>query len=360
MKKKEGYWSRIKNKYIKIRQYYRSKILIYEALSLSIASIIILGSVLYGWHHKNDIQYKRAMTISDVNQELNFTKTGVQAKLREQKRYHDMTVIPINISSEDRQSFNAEDYLVAIMPLKKDTTKEKLEESVSASFVSFGANGETAIVLKGELPKEPLQIILRNDNNFSESNDGSGQLDIDGKTTEVDYNAISFTVNPKGNNVKKDSSISQDMKMSDLYLTSIGNKQFKQIDFEEKTSIKKQHRLEDKKSTFEDSINKMNQALNKEKNDFKADESTSDSDTTTSSVTTNDVEEFDDTNMEGSDIESLRNTAIAKLEVINQDISTTKDDQDALNRERNDKIDYTKKVFDLVTITNKYKIIDKE
>lgn len=360
MKKKEGIWSRIKNKYIKIRQYYRSKILIYKALSISIAIILIVGALIYGWNHKNDIQYQRAMTLSDVNQEVSFTKTDVDAKLRKQKRYKDMTVIPINISAEDRQSFNAKDYLVGIMPLKKNTTKEKLEETVSASFVTFGSNGETAIVLKGDLPKEPLQIILRNDSNFSESNEGTGELEIDGKVTEVDYNAISFTVNPKGNNVKKDSTISQDMKMSDLYLTAIGNKQFEKIDSDEKEKVKEQHDLEVQKDAFEKNINKMNQALNKDNNDFTADESTNDNDSTTSTVNTDDMENFDDTNMESSDVESLRNSDIAKLDVINQDLNTSKEDQDALNRQRNQKIEYTKQVFSLVTITNNYQIIEKE
>ncbi|MGC9650927.1 hypothetical protein ACO2FA_12680 [Staphylococcus warneri] len=80
------------------------------------------------------------------------------------------------------------------------------------------------MVIKGKLPKEPINVIIRNDSKFTSSNYGDGKILINGVEKEVDYNGVSFTINPKGNNVKQDKIINKDMRMSDLYTTAFAKK----------------------------------------------------------------------------------------------------------------------------------------
>lgn len=323
------------------------------------ASTLIVIAIIYGWNHKNNVQYKRAMTISDLNQELQFSKTGSSLKLIEQKRYKDMTVIPIEISADDRQSLNAKEYLIGIMPLENGYTKEELEKNVSANLVFFGTNGEGAIVLRGNLPKAPLQIILQNRSDFSDTNSGPGTLMIEGKESEVDYNGVAFTINPKGDNVKKDSKITPDMKMSDLYLTAIGDKQYAKLKAQNKQSIKEEERLNKQKTSIITSIQQMNNAIGKDKDDLSIDETVSSNNESTA-VTLDEIEGFEDTNMDNADIESLRNEAVYKLEDVDSKIEDEKRNQDSINIEHKNLDEFVDKMYDLVSINDEYQIIDNE
>ncbi len=323
------------------------------------ACSLIIVSLIYGWNHKNNVQYKRAMTISDINQELQFSRTGTEVKLIEQKRYKNMTVIPIKLDGDDRQSLDAKEYLVAIMPLEKGYTKEQLDKNVSASLVFFGTDGEGAIVLRGKLPKAPLQMILQNKSDFSERNSGPGTLMIEGREEEVDYNGVAFTINPRGENVKLDQKISADMKMSDLYLSAIGDRQYEKLKAQTKQSINEEKRLNKEKANIISSIQQMNKALEKDKDDFTIDETTSNDDESTT-VTMDELEEFEDTNMDNADIEKLRNDAVYRLEDVNDKIEDEQMNQDAINVEKEKLDDYVSRMYDLVSISDDYTIIENE
>ncbi|MCD8845150.1 hypothetical protein [Staphylococcus gallinarum] len=291
------------------------------------------------------------MTVSNLDQELKFSQTGSEVKLHPQKRYKDMTVIPFKIDSGDKQSLNAKDYLVGLM--NKDG---KINHTASASLVSFSSDGEMAIVLKGDYPKEPLQIILQNNNDFEQSESGEKYITIWGQDQKVKYNGVGFTVNPKGNNVKNDSRISQDMRMKDLYLVSKGDREYKKLDKEESNTKKRLKTYKKKQKENERQIMQLNEALHKDKDDFNKDESSDDSSSTNyeSTLSDSDYDNLEDSDLSTNDMKDIRSSHINELQNTKDSIKEEKRNLEGINNTRKQLDNLVSKMNDLTTLSNKY------
>ncbi|WP_251522102.1 hypothetical protein [Staphylococcus sp. Marseille-Q6910] len=349
---KKGFFSKIKNLFKQIGDNLRTYRIISKTVMWILGFIILFVSIGGGYIHKYKHDVKQAMTLSDVKQELAFSQTGLEMSLNKQKRYKDMTVIPIKFENGEDQSVNAKDYITGIVS-KKGQVPNK---NISASFVSFGSSGEMALVLRGQLPKEPMQILLQNNKSFTTKNDGDGTVVMWGKEKKTKTNAVGFTINPKGNNVEKDSRINKDMTMSDLYATAFSDKQNQQLDKEEKNTENKLEKLKSKKSEYKRQIRQLNKALDKKTTNYKLDNDTSEDDETTSyrnTLDSKDYQDIKDTDLSNSNMKSVRNSIIQDKESLESDIDDEKQNLKGIDSQRKKLKEHTDKINDLTTISNK-------
>lgn len=353
--KSSGFFSNVKNFFRSIRRTFRANIVISKTFFWALAILLLVFSIVGGLIRKDKVQTERALTLSDINQEVAFTQTDVKVKLEEQKRYNDMTVIPLSFESNDSQSLDAKDYHVAIMP----QDGKEISPDTKISIASFNTTGKMAIVLKGNLKKEPIQIILENKSNYLKDEDSKeSYLTIWGKDTKVTYNGVAFTINPKGNNVKNDKRINQDMLMKDLYLTSFGDKEISKLDHEKSKKEDEDEVLNNKLHEYERRVQQLNKALKKDKNDFMLTNTTTSNDEYISdSVDSYDYDNFDSSNLSSSDLESLRNENIRKVEQIKSDIKDVSQEIIGIENQKSTLNDTINKMNDLTTLSNDYEIL---
>ena len=342
------YGSNILSWYYAVSKFIKTNTLAYRLFWLLFFCGLIILAVAMGEHHKNKEEYIKAMTVSDIDQSLSFSKTGTDIKLYPQKRNKDMTIVPFKLGDTDNQSAHAEDYKVMLMPIMR----ESLPKNISTSVVFFGSSGEGAIAIKGDLPKEPVAIVLTNQSDFAteDANAGEGKITIAGEETEVDYNGVGFTINAKAKNVKKDKLINQDMSMSDLYFSVFAKKQLDDISTNFEKSKKKEKQLENRKSSLIKDVKKANKALDKDENDVSLDNSVNSAATDEIDGSSMD-ETIKDTDTSNTDIENKRNELINDLEDIKGNIKSEQDYQEGLQNQSKEVTNYTKnKVFDLLSI----------
>lgn len=194
---------------------------------LSIAVLCMIGFAVSGFTRIHHVAYVKSMTVSTVNQDLAFSKTGVSVQLKRQFRNGNLTIIPLKFASTDAMTTNANKYKIFF----KLSNQHHQLGPIKTSFVIFGTTGEAAIVIDGHLPKEPLQVLVRDDlplpdismdngedtGGSVDTNNGPGSIYFDGQDNKIDYDAIAFRVNPKGSNVKVDHRINRRMPLSVLY-----------------------------------------------------------------------------------------------------------------------------------------------
>lgn len=354
---KQGFFSKIKRFVFRIRDTLRNNQVYSKTFGLVLCLSLLIVGIGGGFIHKKRHDKKQALTVSDTHQEIEFSKTGNEVKLKPQKRYKDMTVIPLKFNGVENQSLNAKDYILGIMPQKH----KSLPKNLSASIASFSSNGEMALVLKGDLPKEPLQLILQNQKNFSESDDGSGEITIWGKKTKVKDNDVAFTVNPRGNNVKKDKRIASDMRMKDLYSTTFGDAKYKKLKAEQKKANQKLNKYKSKKDEAKRQIKQLNKGLDRKEDDYKYDNITSTDDDTSSyesQLDDNNYKNIDDTDLSSSDLESVRNSKITELESVEDDIDKQKENLDGIENKRKELDSAISKMYKLTTTSNRYQFMD--
>lgn len=348
------------------RDQFRSNLQGVRSLIIIIGLLGLVLSLTGGWHHKNVVQTKRAMNVSELDQDLHFSKSGTDFKLLPQSQHKDMAVIPFKIEGSDTASYDAKNYKV----FARQAGKEELPHRLSGSLVMFGSNGYGAVVLRGDLKKQPMQIIIRNDKDFtaSESDGGDGVIMLDGKETKVPYNAVAFNVNPKGKNLKDKSVIGKDMSFPDLYSVAVGDGQKESLKLDRKQAEKDLKNSEGRKAEMKRRIAQLNNALGRKSDDLKYNTKVDDQkDTNTNNVFREgkyDDEEYENTvgsnpensDLSNSDMDVVRNELISQVESLNEDISTQKSNLKGVQGEL-DKLDSTIESMDkLTTVSNKFDI----
>jgi len=126
--------SNILSWYYAVSKFIKTNTLAYRLFWLTLLCGLIIVAVAMGQHHKNKDEYIKAMTVSDIDQSLSFSKTGTDFKLYPQKRNKDMTIVPFKLGDTENQSTHAEDYKVMLMPIMR----ESLPKNISTSVVFFG------------------------------------------------------------------------------------------------------------------------------------------------------------------------------------------------------------------------------
>ncbi|WP_341775932.1 hypothetical protein [Staphylococcus hyicus] len=355
-RKNSGFFSKIKHFLKTVRRIFRTNIVISKTFFWSLAILLLVFSIVGGLIRKDKVQTERALTLSDINQEISFTQTDVKVTLEKQKRYKDMTIIPLSFESSDSQSLDAKDYHIALLP----QDGKELPNNIRISLASFNTTGKMAIVIKGQLKKEPIQVILKNKSNYlKDESSKEGYLTIWGRDTEVDYNGIAFTINPKGNNVNEDKRISEDMLMKDLYLASFGDNEISKLDDEKTNKEKEKNVLTKKLEEYERRVQQLNKALKKDKNDFMLTNTTTSNDESISNVVENyDYNNVGESKLSSSDLESLRNENIRKVEQIKSNISDKSQEIIGIEKQKSTLNDTIERMNDLTTLSSDYQILE--
>lgn len=335
--------------YYRINKVLNSHILIKRLLSINICFIFLILCVIYGYHHMRKEEYIKAMTISDIKEELSFSKTGANLKLYPQKSNKDMTVVPFMLKDTTVQSTNAKDYKTILIPIMR----KQLPNNIKTSIVFFDDSGKGAIVVKGKLPKEPVSIILANFSNFDTDNSGDSKLYIAGKETIVDYNGAGITLNAKANNVKTDKSITPDMSMAKLYYSSFGKRDVNSWEKTAKKSVSYEKKLHKREDNLVLNIKKANKALGKDENDMSYDnynDVDSDSDSTSSEFDTTSMDDVIDSSTD-TNVSSKREDTLNDLENVKGEIQEEKDKQKAMQIKAANLEKYmTQDIFNLFSI----------
>lgn len=352
--KENSFFKTVKQKAIDFKNLYWQRQIIVRTVSLITAMVLLLFGGAWGFNHQAKVQMDRAMRVSDTNQQLEFSKTGSEVKLDPQKRNKNMAVIPIQFTDSENMSLNAKDYKVFL----KSSDKNELPSDISASFVIFGTTKEAAIVLRGHLEKQPMQIVLRNDKNYETTDEGENTIMLDGKEQEVDYNAIAFTVNPKGDNVKVDNRIQPNMSMPDLFSTTLGDRQLKSLDHDQKIGEDQLHKSQDKLKEEERQINQLNKALGRKQNDFKLNDGADTDSDDTNGIIDNNSNDLDKLDLSSADMESLRNTLINQRSTIKDEISQAKSNLRGVDNQRKEVKSTTQSMDSLVSISNDYDVVE--
>lgn len=353
---KKGFFSKVGSKFRDFRDFYWHRKIFARTITLGLALVLLISGFTFGKYHQSRELTKKAMTVSDTDQELAFSKTGSEVILDPQRKNKNMAVIPIQIKDTENLSFDAKDYKIF---LKAADKKYPLPSNISASFAIFGSTGEAAVVLRGDLKNYPIQIMIRNDKNFEPSDDdsGSGTITFDGREQKVDYNGVAFTVNPKGKNVKQDDRIQPDMSMSDLYTVALGARQL-----DENTKSKKigEEQLETAKAKKEETkrrIQELNNALGRDKDDYKLNDKVDGSDDAVNGIVDEEsVGDLDQLDLSSSDMESLRNSLISKLDTQNDDIESIEMSLKGVESDREKIEDTIDSMDSLVTLSNRYEV----
>lgn len=350
-------WLELLKGYQYVNRFIKTNLLANRLFFFLLLCGLIIMSIFLGQHHKNKDEYINAMTVSDINQSLSFSQTGTEFQLQPQTRNGDITVVPFKLSNTEQQSVDAKDYLVSLMPI----TRERLPKNISTSILFFGVNGEGAIVIKGELPKEPLSVTIRDNSNISTKKNGSGTLMMNGVEQEVDYNGVSFTINPKAKNVKQRDVINKDMPITELYNVSFANRQFKDIKKSFDASVNKEKTLNNRLDDLMKRVKRINKTLGKDENDFSYDNSVDEDEDkrASNSVSTTDLDEAasNSTDISNTDIENLRNEAVDEMEKLYNDIESENDTQDGLKAQQKQLNNFTNdKIYELTSMNSKTEI----
>lgn len=354
-RKEDGFFNKVKNKFIEFKTLYWHRQIVVRSVLLLLSVVLLVFGAGWGFRHQSHERMLEAMRVSDTDQQLSFSKTGSEVKLDPQRRNKNMAVIPIKMNGSENMSYKAEDYKVFL----KSSDKEPLPSNISASFVVFGSTDEAAIVLRGDLQKRPMQVILRNDKNFATTDEGDGTITLDGREQEVDYNAIAFTVNPKGDNVKKDTRIKPDVSMSDLYSVVLGDRQFKSLDKDEKIGNKQLSKAKGKKQELERKINQLNDALGRDKNDFKLDDSAdSESEYANGIIDEDSAGDLDKLDLSSADMAAARNNYINQRSTVEDEMQTTEANLKGVQGQRDEVKRMIKSMDRLVSVSDDYEVVE--
>lgn len=350
MKKVKLLWLKVKSGYYWLSKYTKTNLLTHRLVLVLVLVSVVVAAHALGKHHENKDAYIKAMTVSDINQTLKFSKTNAGFKLYPQKRNKDLTIIPFKLLDTDSQSTNAKDYKVALMPIMR----QNLPSNVNSSILFFGSTGEGVIAIKGDMPKEPVALVVRNDSNFTTEDAGEGKMQIAGEDTKVKYNGVGFTINAKAHNVKEDRTITSNMSMSNLYYSAFAKKQIHDLKINFKDSVKKQKALENRESSKIQDIKKANKALDKDENDISYDNSADNGDSSDMVSSTSIDDTINDSDSDNIDIKNKRNSLIDDLTNIKEEIKEQQDRQEGYLITSKEIENFSKtKVFDLLSINSK-------
>ena len=323
-------------------------------------------SLLGGWNHSRVKQINDAMKLSDLDQELTFSQSGVELKLLPPSRNGNMAVIPFKMNGGDETTvYDAKNYKVFI----RKAGKADFPEHVSGSLVMLGTNGYGAVVLRGDLKQAPMQIVIRNDKDLTAKNSdaGSGKIKLDGKEVSVPYNAVVFTTNPKAENVKVKKQINKDMSYPELYKVAVADGQLLSLKRDEDQAKSDLKNAEERKAEMERRVRQLNNALGRDKDDYKYNTKADEQSDSTSDVFREG--KFDDSEYEGkvgsnpensdlsnADMDTVRNELISQIDTINDDIETYKAQLKTVENNRDELQQTIDSMSDLSTVTNKFGI----
>lgn len=209
------------------------------------SSLLILGFGVYqSIHHRSVMEYQQMMTVTPVDQRMQFALTNTGIEFKTQYRDGDVYALPFEINSFDRLSSNARNYEVMLQG-----KQEMIDENMQAKLYLFGDSGKGVILLKGKFNGGPMNVYIQSNasilgdisSEFVEVDPGiynpnaddqevKGTITIDGNEIPISQDMVMVTVNPSADNVRKVDGLTMDAPASTIYELAVAGIDYETID----------------------------------------------------------------------------------------------------------------------------------
>lgn len=265
-----------------IRLKLRSRLIYIRMMTICSLLFMIILSVLVGSFTGMSKQGAKAKEVVSAGTTLTYSRSGASMVMGEPIKYGSNLVIPIyspsvtplstsdfktknvNASRSDGTpttssitlpSFDSGNGIQTPVDAKNyrlyiSAVSGKLQPSLSARYVQFGATGLNAVVLSGALSDQPIRILLENKKSLSSPITSSPGLSIDGKVIDTKRDILMTVVNPslaKNRGSKFDVSSSQDL-LDAVYFNDYNRLLQNDISFANKMLISDQNKLNELKT----------------------------------------------------------------------------------------------------------------
>lgn len=313
----------------------------------------------------NHYEYNRnqMLTVSNIGQQLTFSKSGAAMTLGQQYRNGDTLVVPIQFTNPDSVSLSAKEYNVLLKGVNGHSINVK-----SGKVVLYGSTGLGAIILKGSFEAYPMQVILNNQRSIStntndgntDASSGTGRILIDGRAKRVDGDAVSFTVNPKANNVKSFKNLDFNSSNVLFYRLVRGNQQLadlnNQLDSLDKSDAKTNVSI----TEYKQRLAVLNKALGKASDDMSVpndndDNGTNDSSDASSSSDTGATDSSNDV----ANTTAQRVSTITTLTSLQGTLDQNKQQRDALQKNVKDTKSLINSMDSISQVSSNFSILNK-
>lgn len=357
---KEKMSDRVKHFFQNIRMAFKHNRVLVRMLQLAICFFLIFGGIGLGFLNSKAEQNERARTLSDIDQELSFSITDSTLKLQPQSRNGDTVVVPFQIEGMNKLSSDASNYTLTM----SYADGKPLPEDMSAVLALFGSSGDGAIVLSGSFEPGPLQIFIRDDSGLGFREGTTGKLNVSGQSIDVDFNAVTFTVNPRAEGIEEDELVSPTMSFKDLYYVALGKHILQSMDTDEAEYNKV---YEDKlklKSEYEARLASFNEALGLPKGDTEEIKEVKtkrryDRDSLREYLSDEEMNSLG-SELSTSDIQSLRNETISEINKLESELVTIEETLNDIEGSKEDMQLLIDDMNNITTLSETFTVQDKE
>lgn len=360
-KGKESFGSSFKERMNRIKLAFKHNLIWIRTIQLIVCFVLIFGGLGYGWLNAKAKQKERAMTVSDIDQEIFFSITETPVKLHEQYINGNTVVIPFTLGDISNMSSDASNYTLHIVR----ADEKPLPEDASAVMSFFGSTGDGAIIISGSFEPGPVQIFIRDKAEYGIDEEETGLLRVGAFEVEVDYNAVTFTSNLRADNLIEDELVSPTMSYKDLYYVSFGQKVLAQIDKDEKDLETVYENTQQLKKEYENRLRSFNLSLGLPDGDREpirdvGGKRNYDRSQIEEYAKNKDGESTELSDLSNADIRTARNVVISELDSIDERLVSNEEAREDLKATRENTLRLIEDMNSIITLSDIYTIEDFE
>lgn len=358
-KGKEPMGERMKRLVKAVRIGFKNNVIWIRTVLLALSMFLILGGVAYGFNHSNKVERERAMTISDIDQDISFSLTSTSLSLQPQRINGDTVVIPFRFNNMKNMSTDADKYHVFL----KYADGMPINPNVVANIAIFGATNDGALILDGPLEQKPLQVAIRDDSDLGTGRASQGPFTFDGAEIPVEFNAASFTINPRAENLTVDEKIAPDMTVEALYMSAVGDRLVRQLETDLEAYEESKAESESLVKEYERRLVQSNEALGLSPTDRERLDSDTSSGRYNSADITLDEEtlnEIGDANLAAADMRTIRNAVLRELETEEANVTKMEENIEAVELRKSELDEFINNINGITSIGTSYELMSNE
>lgn len=358
-KGKEPMGERMKRLVKAVRIGFKNNVIWIRTVLLALSMFLILGGVAYGFNHSNKVERERAMTVSDIDQDISFSLTSTTLSLQPQRINGDTIIIPFRFSSMKNMSTDADNYHVFL----KYADGTPIHPDVVANTAIFGATNDGALVIDGPLEQKPLQVAIRDDSDLGTSRAEKGPFVFDGAEISVEFNAASFTINPRAENLTVDEKVAPDMSVESLYMSAVGDRLMRQLETDLAAYEESKAESESLVEEYERRLGQANESLGLSPTDReRLDSDTSNGRYNSADITLDEetLNEIGDTNLAAADMRTIRNAVLRELENEESNVTTMEENIESVELRKSEIEDFVDNIDGITSIGTSYELMSDE
>ena len=358
-KGKQPMGERMKELVKSVRIGFKNNVIWIRTVALAMSLFLILGGVAYGMNHSKQVELERAMTISDIDQDISFSLTSTTLSLQPQRINGDTVIMPFKFNNMKNMSTDADNYHVFL----KYSDGTPIHPDVVVNIAIFGATSDGTLIIDGPLEQKPLQIAIRDDSNLGTGRAEKGPFMFDGVEIPVEFNAASFIVNPRAENLTVDEKILPDMSVEDLYMSAVGDRLVRHLDKDLETFEESKAESESLVEEYQRRLEQSNEALGLSPTDRER----LDSDTTSGRYNSADIEldeetlnEIGDANLAAADMRTIRNAVLRELENEEANVKKMEENIESVELRKSELDDFIDSIDGITSIGTSYELMSDE